>query len=106
MGPSALEYTSIISRAPFASLLPIPPHWDSRLPISIRVPGIRSKGHTPRAALLQETCAMIEKRYSGHLHLYTDVSVKGGRLGCCCQRHYGAPRREVPSSAPGDIDDR
>ncbi|KAL3205847.1 hypothetical protein MRX96_052921 [Rhipicephalus microplus] len=67
----------------------------------------RRKGHTPRAALLQETGAMIEERYSGHLHLYTDGSVKRGRLGCCCQCHSGTPRREeVPSSAPGDIDDR
>ncbi|KAL3186268.1 hypothetical protein MRX96_027994 [Rhipicephalus microplus] len=59
-----------------AGLLPIPPHWYSRLAISTRVLGIRSKGHTPRAALLQETCALIEERYSGHLHLYTDSSVK------------------------------
>ncbi|KAL3250293.1 hypothetical protein MRX96_055556 [Rhipicephalus microplus] len=77
MGRSALEYASLISGTPFAGLLPIPPHWDSRLPISIRVPGVRSKGHTPRAALQQETCALIEQRYSGHLHLYTDGSVKG-----------------------------
>ncbi|KAL3254841.1 hypothetical protein MRX96_046729 [Rhipicephalus microplus] len=107
MGRSALEYASLISGTPFAGLLPIPPHWDSRLPISIRVPGVRSKGHTPRAALLQETCALIEQRYSGHLHLYTDGSVKGGRLRCCCQRHSGATRREeVSSSTPGDFDDR
>nr|XP_037275996.1 uncharacterized protein LOC119168705 [Rhipicephalus microplus] len=77
MGRSALEYAGLISGAPFVGLLPIPPNWDSRLPISIRVPGVRSKGHTPRAALLQETCALIEQRYSGHLHLYTDGSVKG-----------------------------
>nr|XP_037289453.1 uncharacterized protein LOC119183021 [Rhipicephalus microplus] len=77
MGRSALEYASLISGAPFAGLLPIPPHWDSRLPISTRVPGVRSKGNTPRAALLQETCALIEQRYSGHLHVYTDGSVKG-----------------------------
>ncbi|KAL3192162.1 hypothetical protein MRX96_059273 [Rhipicephalus microplus] len=77
MDRSALEYASLISGTPFAGLLPIPPHWDSLLPISIRVPGVRSKGHTPRAALLQETCALIEQRYSGHLHLYTDGSVKG-----------------------------
>ncbi|KAL3222256.1 hypothetical protein MRX96_028518 [Rhipicephalus microplus] len=76
MGRSALQYASLISGALFAGLLPIPPHWDSRLPISIRVPGMRSKGHTPRAALPQETCAMIEERYSGHLYLYTDGSVK------------------------------
>ncbi|KAL3226991.1 hypothetical protein MRX96_024496 [Rhipicephalus microplus] len=63
MGRSALEYASLISGAPFAGLLPIPPHWDSRLPISTRVPGVRSKGNTPRAALLQETCALIEQRY-------------------------------------------
>ncbi|KAL3184710.1 hypothetical protein MRX96_005816 [Rhipicephalus microplus] len=44
------------------------------LPISIRVLGVGSKGHTPRAALLQETCALIEQRYSGHLHLITDGS--------------------------------
>ncbi|KAL3242424.1 hypothetical protein MRX96_021225 [Rhipicephalus microplus] len=69
MGRSALEYASLISGAPFAGLLPIPPPWDSRLPISIRVPGIRSKGHTPRATLLQETCAMIKEQYSDHLHL-------------------------------------
>nr|XP_037270260.1 uncharacterized protein LOC119161854 [Rhipicephalus microplus] len=77
MGRSALEYASLISGTPFAGLLPIPPHWDSRLPISTRVPGVRSKGNTPRAALLQETCALIEQGYSGHLHVYTDGSVKG-----------------------------
>ncbi|KAL3214894.1 hypothetical protein MRX96_006985 [Rhipicephalus microplus] len=77
MGRSVLEYASLIFVAPFAGLLPIPSHCrDSRMPISIRVSGIRSKGHTPRPALLQETCAMIEERYSGHRHLYTDGSVK------------------------------
>ncbi|KAL3225080.1 hypothetical protein MRX96_004663 [Rhipicephalus microplus] len=107
MGRSALEYASLISGTPFAGLLPIPPHWDSRLPISIRVPGVCSKGHTPRAALLQETCALIEQRYSGHLHLYTDGSVKGGRLRCCCQRHSdprtaaGKPVARLPSTGIG-----
>ncbi|KAL3209913.1 hypothetical protein MRX96_037555 [Rhipicephalus microplus] len=76
MGRSTLEYASLISGTPFAGLLPIPPHWDSRLPISIRIPRVRSKGHTPRAALLHETCALIEQWYSGRLHLYTDGSVK------------------------------
>ncbi|KAL3188258.1 hypothetical protein MRX96_003587 [Rhipicephalus microplus] len=100
MGRSALEYAGLISGAPFAGLLPIPPNWDSRLPISIRVPGVRSKGHTPRAALLQETCALIEQRYSGHLHLYTDGSVKGGRLGCCC-KPAGKPVARLPSTGIG-----
>ncbi|KAL3214868.1 hypothetical protein MRX96_034630 [Rhipicephalus microplus] len=35
----------------------------------------RTKGHTPRAVLLQKTCTLIEERYSDHLHLYTDGSV-------------------------------
>ncbi|KAL3244463.1 hypothetical protein MRX96_002226 [Rhipicephalus microplus] len=80
MGCSALEYGGLISGALVAGLLLlIPPHWDSRLAISTRVLGIRSKGHTPRAALLQETCALIKEQYSGHLHLYTNTSMWRGR---------------------------
>ncbi|KAL3193927.1 hypothetical protein MRX96_000207 [Rhipicephalus microplus] len=47
----------------------------NRLRSLLEVPGIRSKGHAPRAALLQETCALIKERYSGLLHLYTNGSV-------------------------------
>ncbi|KAL3219355.1 hypothetical protein MRX96_030498 [Rhipicephalus microplus] len=47
MGRSALEYTSLISGAPFAGLLPIPPHWDSWLPISYQGSGCTRQGaHT------------------------------------------------------------
>ncbi|KAH8026760.1 hypothetical protein HPB51_024309 [Rhipicephalus microplus] len=53
----------------------LPLHWNSRLAISTIVPEICSKGHTPWAALLQETCTLIEERHSDHLRLYTDVSV-------------------------------
>ncbi|KAL3214205.1 hypothetical protein MRX96_034976 [Rhipicephalus microplus] len=75
MGSSTLEYTGLITADPVARLLHIPPHWGSRLTIlTNRIPGICRKGHTPRAALLQETCALIEEWYSDHLHVYTDGS--------------------------------
>ncbi|KAL3217070.1 hypothetical protein MRX96_051065 [Rhipicephalus microplus] len=75
IGRSVLEYASLLPVTPVAGLLPIPPHWYSCLAISTRVTGIRSKGHTTRATLLQETCALIEDWYSDPLHLYTDGSV-------------------------------
>ncbi|KAH8027552.1 hypothetical protein HPB51_007102 [Rhipicephalus microplus] len=70
MSRSALEYGSLITAAPVARLLPIPPTWESWLSISTRIPRIRSKGHTPGVALLQETCALIEER------IRTDASQK------------------------------
>ncbi|KAL3186266.1 hypothetical protein MRX96_027992 [Rhipicephalus microplus] len=74
-GSSALDYASLISDSPVCGLLFIPLRWDSRLSVLSRIPGIRNKGHTPRSALLIETCALIEERYSDHLHVYTDGSV-------------------------------
>ncbi|KAL3217183.1 hypothetical protein MRX96_006088 [Rhipicephalus microplus] len=72
MGRHALEYTSLIPVTPVAGLLSIPPNRVSCLSILTRVTGIRSKGLTTRATLLQETCALIEDWYSEKLHLYTD----------------------------------
>ncbi|KAL3211556.1 hypothetical protein MRX96_036323 [Rhipicephalus microplus] len=64
---SALQYAGLITASPVPGLLPIPPHWDSQLAISTKVLGIRSQGPTPRAALRQDTCTLIEEEYSDHL---------------------------------------
>ncbi|KAH7986885.1 hypothetical protein HPB52_024665 [Rhipicephalus sanguineus] len=64
MGRCALEYASLVSDVPDVGLVPIPPHWDSRLGICTRIPGIRAKRNTPQCALLQEASAVIEERYS------------------------------------------
>ncbi|KAL3206754.1 hypothetical protein MRX96_039939 [Rhipicephalus microplus] len=94
MGRSSLEYAGLISGLPVAGLLTIPPHWDSRLPISIGIPGIRSKGHTPRAApttgnLRHDQKKILRPPPSIHRRLGEQ-----GRLGCCCQHHSSAPRRD------------
>ncbi|KAL3190061.1 hypothetical protein MRX96_020386 [Rhipicephalus microplus] len=54
MRRSALQYVGLITAAPVSRLLSIPSHWESRLAILTRIPRIRGKGHTPRAALLQK----------------------------------------------------
>ncbi|KAH7986590.1 hypothetical protein HPB52_024851 [Rhipicephalus sanguineus] len=52
---AALEYASLVSDVPDVGLVPIPPHWDSRLGICTRIPGIRAKRNTPQSSCAPTT---------------------------------------------------
>ncbi|KAH7938882.1 hypothetical protein HPB52_001822 [Rhipicephalus sanguineus] len=89
MGRCALEYASLVSDVPDVGLVPIPPHWDSRLGIYTRIPGIRAKRNTPQCALLQEASACRADETIAHIRLqcpgYADhrrqLFAANGRLG-------------------------
>ncbi|KAL3192006.1 hypothetical protein MRX96_018125 [Rhipicephalus microplus] len=94
MGRSTLEYASLISGAPFAGLLPIPPHWDSRLPISIRVPGTPAQqpARLSHACRQRETVGVLELsccafvRNAAEQHNCSPNSVAVAALRACSVR--------------------
>ncbi|KAL3202156.1 hypothetical protein MRX96_012128 [Rhipicephalus microplus] len=96
----ALECVGLITNAPVSGLLSIPPHWDLRLHISTTIPGIHSKGHTPRAALQREICVLIEEHYADHFMFILTARRTGmARLPLPASSHHSVTKGGVVFSS-------
>ncbi|KAH7998717.1 hypothetical protein HPB51_026385 [Rhipicephalus microplus] len=102
MGQRALEYAALVPDPLYCGLLQIPPHQDPGLEIKTTISGIRSKKHTPKSALHQETVAMIEEQLAGRVLMYTNSSVTadGSAAATCFAPSLGLREKcRLPISA-------
>ncbi|KAL3185402.1 hypothetical protein MRX96_005427 [Rhipicephalus microplus] len=84
-GERALEYRALFPQPPNCGTLPILPHPDPGLAISITIPGIWAKWNTPKCVLQQESAAVIKQRLAGRLLIFTGDSVRAdGAAAAAC----------------------